>query len=228
MTPLLRRSFLTACFLIPSILPAQELLYETGFEESDGFPAGPMDSAATGWQTKGPNPFEIVAREDGGDGQMMASRSDAASHGSRTWLFRPEFGSDKKTIVEVAFQVENSGSSGCQANLQVGDFRSAPGLSRMAAIVSFRGSGKIVAFNGGEENVIGEFQSGNWYNLRIECDPSSQTFDVIIDGDARATGLAFNDPSVHEIVSVGLTHYTGSDATKASGLAVDNVKIQTP
>lgn len=222
------QQILAVCLLLPSFLLAEQILYETGFEESEGVSVGSLEGTSTEWKTNGPNPFEIIARDDGEVGQMMASQSEFASEGSRAWLNNFNFDGERKIIVEMSLKANNSGSRGCQANVHLGNFNAAPGSSGMAAIISFRGSGRIVAFDGENEVELMQLSSTSWHILRIECDPVSQTFDVIVDGDARATGLAFNDPDAHEILSLGLTHYTGSDAISPSGLAVDNVKIWIP
>jgi hypothetical protein len=219
---------LTLILLLPTVLLADQVLYETGFEKSDGVAAGPVGDTSTGWKTNGPNPFVIVATDDGTDGQMMASQAESSSEGSRAWLGNTNLGGDKKTTVEMSFKANNSGSPGYQANLHIGSFKAAPGTSGMAAIISFRGSGKIVAFDGEKEVELTKFQTGAWHKLRVECDPSTQKFDVFVDNEPRGTGLAFNDPDVREILSLGLTHYTGTGATAASGLAVDNIKVSAP
>jgi hypothetical protein len=213
-------------FLLPTILFADQVLYETGFEKSEGVTAGSLDNTSTGWKTNGPNPFQIISADDGSGGQIMASVAPEAAEGSRAWLSIPS--GDKKTVVEMSFKPTVSGSPGYQANLHLGTFPAAPGTSGMAAVISFRGSGKIYAFDGEKERELAKFNSSTWHKLRVECDPATQKFDVFVDGDQVGAGLAFNDPGVTEIRSLGLTHYTGSSATTPSGLAVDNVKISMP
>lgn len=212
--------------LLPTILLADQVFYETGFEKSEGVAIGSLDNTSTGWKTNGPHPFQIIAADDGSAGQAMASAASEAAEGSRAWLSIAP--GDKKTIVEMSFKPTVSGSPGYQANLHLGSFPAAPGISGMAAIISFRGSGKIYAFDGETERELGKFTSGTSYKLRVENDPATQKFDVFLDGEQVGTGLAFNDPGITELRSVGLTHYTGSSATAPSGLAVDNVKFSTP
>ena len=219
---------LALCLLIPTALLADQVLYETGFEKAEGVAAGPLENTSTGWKTNGPHPFLIVESDDGSGGQILASAADEAAEGSRAWLGGTNLGGDKKTVVEMSFKPTNSGSPGYQANLHIGSFKAAPGNSGMAAIISFRGSGKIIAFDGEKEVELAKSSTGAWHKLRVESDPATQKFDVFVDGEPRATGLAFNDPDVREILSVGLTHYTGTAATAASGLAVDNIRISSP
>jgi hypothetical protein len=218
--------FLALTLLLPTVLLADQVLYETGFEKSEGVAAGPLENTSTGWKTNGPTPFQIIAADDGSAGQIMASVAPEAAEGSRAWLSIPS--GDKKSVVEMSFKPTVSGSPGYQANLHLGTFPAAPGTSGMAAVISFRGSGKIYAFDGEKDREISKFNSGTWYKLRVECDPATQKFDVFVDGDQVGAGLAFNAPGVTEIRSLGLTHYTGSSATTPSGLAVDNVKISMP
>ena len=217
---------LTLSLLLPTVLFADQVLYETGFETSEGVAAGALDTTSIGWKTNGPNPFQIIAADDGLAGQSMASVAPEAAEGSRAWLSIPS--GDKKTVVEMSFKPTVSGSPGYQANLHLGSFPAAPGTSGMAAVLSFRGSGKIYAFDGEKERELAKFSNGAWIKLRVECDPATQKFDVFVDGEQIGAALAFNDPGVTEIRSVGLTHYTGSTATAPSGLSVDNVKISTP
>lgn len=217
---------LALSLLLPTVLLADQVLYETGFEKSEGVTAGTLDNTSTGWKTNGPNPFQIIVADGGAAGQVMASLAPEAAEGSRAWLSIPS--GDKKTVVEMSFKPTVSGSPGYQANLHLGTFPAAPGTSGMAAVISFRGSGKIYAFDGEKERELAKFNNGTWHKLRVECDPATQKFDVFVDGDQIGTGLTFNDPGVTEIRSLGLTHYTGSSATSPSGLAVDNIKISTP
>ena len=219
---------LALSLLLPTVLLADQVLYETGFEKSEGVDAGKLDNTSTGWKTNGPNPFQIIAADDGSTGQIMASIAPEAAEGSRAWLSNANLAGDKKTVVEMSFKPTVSGSVGYQANLHLGSFPAAPGTSGMAAVISFRGSGKIYAFDGEKERELAKFSNGTWHKLRVECDPATQKFDVFVDGDQVGAGLAFNDPGVTEIRSLGLTHYTGTSATSPSGLAVDNIKISAP
>ncbi len=216
---------------VPCMLRAESAAYATGFESADGFAAGPLGESSANWVTRGGYPFAVVdGSSAGGSGQILESATGQAGEAARAWIRNVDFPSSDKVVVEMDIRAVDSGSSGYQANIQLGDFKEAPptGARGTAAQVSLRGSGKVIVFDGESEKEIGTFFPGEWMKLRIEANNAASKFTVSINGADAAADINFRDPQVQQCTALGFTHYSSSTPVRPCSMAVDNVKISAP
>ena len=212
--------------LSPSLF-ARTVMFKTDFGPAE-FKAGPLDESGP-WKTNGGYPFEV--KEDGTAGkkvvQILESSTEAAGPGSRAWLKTADFTGGNKIAVELDLRTSPSGGAGYQANVHVGNLDGAPKpvAAGEAAVVSIRAYGSVVVYDGKTEKRVANVKGDEWVHLRIEADADSKTYSVSINGEPAATGLAFRDPSVDWIRSVGFTHYSGAEIKNPSSMAVSEIEI---
>lgn len=215
----------------PCMLRAESAAYATGFESADGSQPGPLDEASGNWGTRGGYPFAIVdGSASGRSGQILESATDEAGDAARAWIRNVDFPSSDKVAVEMDVRAVDSGATGYQANIQVGDFKEMPktGAQGTAVQISMRGSRKIMVFDGDVEKEIGTFVPGEWIRLRIEADNTAKKFSVAVNDADAVTDINFRDPQVPQCTALGFTHYSGASLLSPCSMSVDNVKIFAP
>lgn len=217
----------SALLLAAAAVNAETSIYETGFETSDKFQPGALDLSGSPWKTSGAYPFEIKASSGDGHGLILESATEKAGEGSRAWVTDIDFKTASKITVEMDVKAVRSGTVGYQANIHLGNFEGQPKTKSegTAALVSLRGSGRMVAFDGDAERELKSFKDGEWLHLRIDADSDAKTYSVAVDGETLASDLAFRDPATTGIASFGLTHYSGTELTTPCSMAIDNLKI---
>lgn len=230
----MKNFLLTLCvalFVCVSTTMAETVIYETGFESSDNFQAGPLDKSGATWISRGEAyPFEIKDGGEGGHGQILESAGDKAGEGSRAWISGIDFKGAGKVSVEFDIRAMRSGAPGYQANIHLGNFEGAPkvGPQGSAALVSLRGSGQMVVYAGDTPSEVKSFKDGEWMRVRIDADVATKKYSVSVNGDPVASDLDFRDPATENISSFGFTHYSASEALSPFSMGVDNVKITAP
>lgn len=226
-TPIL----IAVTLLFGAAVHAQTTIYATNFESSQEFNPGPLPLAGPHWKQKGTQPFAISSKDGAPDDQIVECRSDASGASARLWLTGVDFptGADK-TVFTFMARVEKSGSPGFQGNVHIGNFPEAPGIKSdtMAAVLSFRGSGRICTFDGDTEIEVGNWKEGEWMPFRIELDSKAKTFSIYRDEELLAADYAFPDGKATPVCSFGLNYYSGKDALKESAIAIDSLQISHP
>lgn len=219
--------FSAVLLLTATYASAETVIYETGFEPSDKFQPGALENSGGTWKTNGDYPFGIKDAGSDSQGQILESATDKAGAGSRAWITGIDFKGADKVSVEMDVRAVRSGAPGYAANIHLGNFEDAPkvGPQGTAALISMRGSGRMVIFNGETETDIKGFKDGEWIRLRIDADPIAKKYSVAVDGETVASDLDFRDPATADISALGFTHYSASDARVPCSMAVDNVKI---
>lgn len=220
----------SAFLLAAAATNAETVIYETGFEPADKFQTGALEQSGETWKTSGDYPFEIKDAGSDGKGQILESASDNAGSGSRAWIKGVDFKGSDKVSVEMDVRPVRSGALGYQANIHLGNFEDAPKTKPegTAVLISIRGSGRMITFDGETEHELKSVKDGEWIHLRIDADGNAKTFSVAVNGEPVASDLAFHDPQAGWITALGFTHYSGSETKNACSMAVDNVKITAP
>ncbi|MHA6485017.1 Ig-like domain-containing protein [Paenibacillus sp. strain BS8-2] len=97
------------------------------------------------------------------------------------------------------------------------------GADNLLTQVAFHSDGTIKAFRPAGWFTVASYQTDVWYDIRIDIDAESQTFDVYVDGTLAVDGETFrtNQPYLRQL-QFGL-----QGGTNTGSLAIDEIKVSS-
>lgn len=179
------RAVLAACaFLAVAAVPANAtIVYQTGFEAPD-FVSGNLTGQG-GWNQFGGGAMTVQSTvvKSG----LQAARVDGSQFNGQTGPWRADPNPLPRVSVSADILITSSPDARAWQFGALG-----PNLARFAGGINFLANGTVRLITGGFPTVPGfTYARDSWFNVAIDLDYASQTFDLRIDGSTLASNLAF-------------------------------------